>query len=174
MKASQWAQLKELLNQALEIDPEGRSAFLDEKCGDDSKLRQKLDELLAASKDLDDFMSPPKGHVIPIDQILESANEEGLLGTIGDFRLIHELGRGGRGVVYLAKPKDSDRLVALKVLSLTALPSAVSVERFQREARSVSKLEHPRIVQIQSLQHDLGRPFLVMDYVDGPSLAAEI
>ncbi|MBC8404598.1 MAG: protein kinase [Planctomycetes bacterium] len=174
MKASQWAQLKELLNQALEIDPEGRSAFLDEKCGDDSKLRQKLDELLEASKDLDDFMSPPKGHVIPIDQILESANEEGLLGTIGGFRLIHELGRGGRGVVYLAKPQDSDRLVALKVLSLTALPSAVSVERFQREARSVSKLEHPRIVQIQSLQHDLGRPFLVMDYVDGPSLAAEI
>ncbi len=174
MKSERWARLKDLLDQALELPQDQRDAFVDRECKGDAELKQQLVELLAASEDLDDFISPPKDHVIPVDKIFSSANEEGLLGSIGGFRLIQELGRGGRGVVYLAKPEDSDRLVALKVLSLTALPSAVSVERFQREARSVEKLRHPAIVKIQSLQQDLGRPFLVMDYIDGPSLAAEI
>lgn len=174
MKSERWARLKDLLDQALDLAPELRPDFIERECGSDTELRQQLEELLAASQDLDDFIAPPKDHVIPVDKIFSSANEEGLVGNIGGYRLIQELGRGGRGVVYLAKPEDSDRLVALKILSLAALPSAVSVERFQREARSVERLEHPAIVKVRSLEQDLGRPFLVMDYIDGPDLASEI
>jgi tRNA A-37 threonylcarbamoyl transferase component Bud32 len=174
MKSERWARLKDLLDQALALAPEQRSEFVNRECGSDTELRVKLEELLAASQDLDDFIAPPKGHVIPVDQIYSSANEEGLLGKLGNYSLIQEIGRGGRGVVYLAKESDTDRLVALKVLSLSALPSAVSVERFQREARSVERLEHPAIVKVRSLEQELGRPFLVMDYIDGPDLASEI
>lgn len=174
MKSERWARLKDLLDQALALPQDQRAAFMQRECGSDTELLQQLEGLVDASQDLDEFIAPPKDHVIPIDKILDTASDEGLLGTIGGYRLLQELGRGGRGVVYLAKPVESDRLVALKVLSLTALPSAVSVERFQREARSVEKLEHPAIVKVRSLEHDLGRPFLVMDYVDGPNLASEI
>lgn len=94
-----------------------------------------------------------------------------LLGqTFGKCRLLGLIGRGGMGNVYLAEHLFLHRKVALKVLSrdLSAIPE--EVERFEREAISAAKLDHPNIVRIHDVDEESGRPFIVMEYVDGEDL----
>jgi serine/threonine protein kinase/WD40 repeat protein len=86
------------------------------------------------------------------------------------YEIVGELGRGGMGVVYLARQQDLNRLVALKTLaSIDSRPADVS--RFRREAAAVARLQHSNIVQIFEIGEDRGRPFLALEYVPGPSLA---
>ncbi len=94
---------------------------------------------------------------------------------LGRFEIVRELGRGGMGVVYVARHPDLDRLVVLKVLLGDAASDPERVERFGREARAVARLRHPGIVSV----HDAGvaeggEPYIVMDLVEGESLAARL
>jgi len=87
--------------------------------------------------------------------------------TIGRYRLLEVLGKGGFGTVYLARDTELERPVAIKILR-SALPKDDSRERFEDEARLIANLKHPRIVTV----HDVGRyrdknPFIVMEYVEG-------
>ncbi len=94
-----------------------------------------------------------------------------LLGqTFGKCRLLDLIGRGGMGNVYLAEHLFLRRKVAIKVLSrdLSAIPE--EVERFEREAVSAAKLDHPNIVRIHDVDEENGRTFIVMEYVDGEDL----
>jgi serine/threonine-protein kinase len=93
--------------------------------------------------------------------------------VIGSYDVIRRLGAGGMGAVYLARHKDLDRLVALKVLR-DEFDDPSAVERFAREARAVAKLDHPNIVRIYDFGYHEGRPFLAMEYVAGDTLAAVI
>ncbi len=91
----------------------------------------------------------------------------------GRYSLLAELGRGGMGVVYLAREVRLDRLVALKVLP-PSRATPVQRERFLREARTAAKLAHPGIVPIHAVDEAGGFVFIAMGYVDGESLAARI
>src|SRR5579883_1903803 len=101
-----------------------------------------------------------------------------LIGTIlADRYLVLEcLGKGGMGVVYKAKHELMDRIVAIKMVLPQFVLDEKSVTRFQREAQAASKLSHPNIISIHDfgLTSDSGLPYLVMDYLDGKSLAAII
>jgi serine/threonine protein kinase len=174
MKSERWNRLKELLANALELPAHERNLYAKQQCGDDLELLKELEGLIALEEDLDDFLLPPEGHVIPLDRLHLEAESMTELESIGPFQLLRELGRGGRGVVYLARHQKSQKLVAVKVLSLSVLPSAVAIERFRREARAAAKLEHPAIVKVTEIDQDLGRPYLVMDHVDGRNLAEEL
>ncbi len=90
---------------------------------------------------------------------------------LGEFELLEEIGRGGMGIVYRARQKGINRLVALKTLSAGKLASAVNVERFRNEARAVGQLRHRNIVSIHTAGLDDGRHFFTMDLVEGKSLA---
>jgi len=90
--------------------------------------------------------------------------------TVGDFRIIREIGRGGMGVVYEARQISLDRIVALKVLPAHLTLRPESVERFKREASTAARLRHPGIVEIHAIGHDGGAHFFAMEYVDGAPL----
>ncbi len=95
--------------------------------------------------------------------------------TLGHFRLLERLGAGGMGDVYLAEDVKLGRRVAVKVLhAQAALTDAEGIERFVREARAVAALNHPNIVTLHSVEEEGGIHFLVMEWVDGRTLAQEI
>lgn len=94
--------------------------------------------------------------------------------TIGDFRIIREVGRGGMGVVYEAEQCSLQRRVALKVLGSGISESPRQLERFRREAESVARLHHTNIVQVYGNGEDQGTYFYAMQFVDGVTLCDAI
>jgi serine/threonine protein kinase/tetratricopeptide (TPR) repeat protein len=90
---------------------------------------------------------------------------------LAHYRVLAQLGRGGMGEVYLAEDLRLRRRVALKVLSSSLAGEPRSLERFQREARSVAALNHPNIVTLHSVEEAEGLHFLVMELVEGETLA---
>ena len=96
------------------------------------------------------------------------------LARIGGFEIERELARGGMGVVYLAHSPALDRQVALKVLLAGAFASDGARERFQIEAQATARLRHAHIVGVHQVGLHHGDPYLVMDYIEGESLAARL
>src|SRR5262245_30945144 len=96
------------------------------------------------------------------------------LGSVGRYRLVAPLGKGGMGEVFLAHDTRLDRPVAVKLLPPHSVGDEGAVARFRREALALARLAHPAIVQVHDADEDAGRHFLVMEHVAGQSLAAAL
>ncbi|MCC9599765.1 serine/threonine protein kinase [Stieleria sp. JC731] len=89
---------------------------------------------------------------------------------LGNYKLMRPLGKGGMGVVFLAKHSVMNRLMALKILPSEASKDARRIERFKEEARASAKLEHPNIVQAYDFSEADGKLYIVMEYIEGVDL----
>jgi eukaryotic-like serine/threonine-protein kinase len=89
---------------------------------------------------------------------------------LGQYRLLDQIGKGGSGVVFVAEHRKLRRKTAIKVLPAERIHEKESLERFYREARAVASLDHPNIVRAHDVNHEGNIHYLVMEYVDGPSL----
>ena len=92
--------------------------------------------------------------------------------TFGDYQLLAEVGRGGMGIVYKARQKSLDRVVALKMLLSEQLRNPALLARFRAEARTVASLSHPNIVAIYQVGECSAGHYFVMEFIDGRSLEA--
>ncbi|MCI0657477.1 MAG: serine/threonine protein kinase, partial [Acidobacteria bacterium] len=93
---------------------------------------------------------------------------------LGPYEIQSPLGAGGMGEVYKAKDTRLDRIVAVKVLPAHVASDPDLRQRFDREARAVSSLNHPNICALYDVGHQDGTDFLVMEYLEGETLAARL
>jgi eukaryotic-like serine/threonine-protein kinase len=170
-----WGEIKAVFQQAIELSPEKRDAFLAHACGDDAELRAEVESLLASHEDERPFLEAPPiagaGRVFA--DALDDANEPSTteLPTdtrIGQYEVLERLGSGGMGDVYRAHDTKLDRSVALKIVHDSA--AGRTAERVLREARAASALNHPNICTIYEVGEFEGRPYLAMEYIAGQPL----
>jgi serine/threonine protein kinase/WD40 repeat protein len=130
----------------------------------------RLRWLLPAARALADLSAPSAGATTPALPSAPSA----LTGTLGDYRILGEVGRGGMGVVYEAEQISLGRRVALKVLPFAAVLDPRHLRRFQNEARAAAHLHHPHIVPVYGVGCDRGVHYYAMQFIEGRTLAALI
>jgi serine/threonine protein kinase len=105
---------------------------------------------------------------------VELPGPPGTVRTFGDYELLAEIGRSGEGVVYRARQRSLNRIVALKMISPHALSRSADLERFRREAEEATHLHHPNIVQIYAVGDTGNQPWLAMEFLAGGTLAEKL
>jgi eukaryotic-like serine/threonine-protein kinase len=156
--------LRRIFDDAMALPPQQRATFVARECGTDTNLRDRIVRLLDAGEHEHFLATPEQAHVAR--PTLPAG--EGVGSTIGPYTLVRELGEGGFGVVFLAEQTQPvARQVALKVLK-PGMDSRQIVARFEQEQQTLARLEHPHIARvIDAGATTAGRPFFVMEFVDG-------
>lgn len=174
MTSEHWDQVKNLLVQAMELSPEKRAAFLDRACGGDRAMREEIEALLCEENVIPSsfLQSPP--YVDDSGNPGHSAGDApGGVPWAGQvfaerFQLIHKLGEGGMGQVWLAEQTSPvRRLLALKLIKAGMYDESI-VKRFQAERQSLAIMDHPNIAKVfEAGATGQGQPYFVMEYVPG-------
>ena len=160
------ARLERLFQEAADLAPAQRGAFLERACGEDSALLARLQSMLAELEGGESLVLPR-----PLDP--DSAPDPDVRpgSTIDRYRLLQEIGEGGFGVVFLAEQLEPvRRKVALKVLKL-GMDTREVVARFEAERQALALMDHPSIARVLDGGATAGgRPYFVMELVHGVSL----
>jgi serine/threonine protein kinase len=168
MTPERWQQASRIFEAALEREPGARPAFLGHACGDDEELRHEVESLLAnegTSALIDSSIRDLADDLLPGDVGLATGAQ------VGSCRIEGVLGAGGMGQVYRARDTKLNRDVALKVLPDVFTDDPERLALFTREAHMLASLNHPGIAAIYGLEDTGGVHALVLELVDGPTLA---
>jgi len=154
-----WQRVKEVFQSAAERQPQDRGAFLAAETAGDRELRREVEKMLRHASGAG-LLDRPAWDGLRFDSQLA-------VGTrLGPYEILEEAGAGGMGRVYKARDTRLGRMVAIKVLN------AEFSDRFQSEARAISALNHPHVCGLHDIGEQDGMAYLVMEYVEGESLAA--
>jgi serine/threonine protein kinase len=169
------AKAEELFGEALDLPREQRGAFLDAACPGAPDVRRAVESLLAENDRLSGFLSES-----PYKQMKDRAST-GMAAhlleprtRLGRYLILEPLGSGGMGVVYRARDEKLERVVAIKMLAPGVLSGEEARRHFRREALALAKLNHPRIAAVYDVGEQDGADFIVMELVEGESLAMKL
>jgi serine/threonine protein kinase/Flp pilus assembly protein TadD len=179
---------EDLFHQAADLALPDRRAFLDHACADNAQLRREVEELLSFDQASETFLEKPAlddaarelaAQLARVKTENENASEDGDTvdepeWSLGPYRILHQLGRGGMGIVYLGLDTRDERRVAIKVLPKGSDEDADRLARFTREGRMLSELKvlrHPNIAEIYEQAEYDDQPCIVLEYVPGETLA---
>lgn len=168
-----WAQIRELFRAALEQEPAEWDRYLKSVCPDDADLRDRVLAMLVAYDEGDTFLEKP---VANVRQMMNSQTDGShLVGTtIGAYQIRRAIAQGGMGVVFEALDTKLDKVVALKMMHPGLARDAAFRQRFEQEAKTLAKLEDPHFVRINAVVEEGANTFIVMEYVEGMTLAEHL
>ncbi len=169
MNSERWQQIETLFHDASELAPDARGPFLESACAGDAELRNQVEALLQSLEESGDFIEAP-----PVAQTVSSPTASFIGRAIGHYKVVSLLGAGGMGEVYLARDSKLDRPIALKILPAQFTADPMQVQRFAREARAASALNHPNIITIHEIGHDAGAHFIATEFIAGETLREKI
>jgi len=163
-----WRRVGELFDQAIELAPEKRDAWLQKASAGDEELRKEVHSLLESDRHA--HQEPLEARVREsAGALLEESREFQAPERAGPYRLIRELGRGGMGAVYLGRRDDEQYQidVAVKLVN-PGTGNEFTVQRFRRERQILASLDHPNIARLlDGGATEGGLPYIVMEYIDG-------
>lgn len=131
------------------------------------KLASEIARLAPTLEVLAGLSSPASSNAVHHDEAADLLANQ----TLGDFRILRELGRGGMGIVYEAKQLSLNRCVALKILPMAAVLDPRTLQRFKNEAQAAAALDHPHIVDVYGIGCERGIHYYAMRLIDGCTLA---
>ncbi|MCI0336845.1 MAG: serine/threonine protein kinase [Acidobacteria bacterium] len=149
------------------MKPVERTAYLSSVCASDQELRAEVESLLAAHEEPGTFIDEPPFKAVA--EVLAGASAKAGR-MIGHYRILHMLGKGGMGEVYLALDTRLDRSVALKLLPAHFTSDHDRVLRFIQEAKAASALNHPNIITIYEIGVESGTHFIATEFIEGQML----
>ncbi len=162
-----WKEVREIVNEALDMPTEVRSEYLDKACAERPELRAEVDSLLALEIPAKDFIETP-ALAAEEEEPREEVTEEGEVGQIGPYRILRKVGEGGMARVYEGQRLEEVQLkVAIKVIK-PRLARREVLWRFKSERQILASLDHSNIARLRDAgTTEEGLPYFVMDLVDG-------
>ena len=170
MNPERWRQIRDLFDAALALPAEERQRFLDSACQSDTELQREVQLLLDSDANAGDFLEPQAAGEKSNNTTTVEA-DPWIGKNVGPYRVLERIGFGGMGVVYRAVDTRLGRQAALKFLSAEMQRDGRARDRFEREARAASALNHPNICTVYGVDEFGGHPYLAMELLKGQSLA---
>ncbi len=172
MAAKDWSRIEAIFHDALDTPERERAAFLDLACGGDPKTREHVELLIAQVAKSEASFEQEFREAAREAFVTSEQNMQGR--TIGHYEVRTLLGAGGMGEVYLARDTRLARDVAIKILPAEFALDRDRLARFKKEAQIIASLNHPNIAAIHELGELEGKPYLVLELVDGQTLAERL
>ncbi len=163
-----WDNIKTIFREVIELSPDERKAFLDEKCKDDPELRKEIESLIESDLKGEDFLETPP--IKSIELMKDDNSPETFIGMeIGKYRVEEKIGDGGMAVVYSATRIDNqfEQHVAIKFIK-RGMDTDEIIKRFKIEQQALAGLDHPYIAKIiDGGTTDNGLPYFIMELIEG-------
>lgn len=172
MTPERWHQVDRLFQAVIELTPEERTSFLDVECPD-PELRREVEGMIASdAQGLALVEEPAVQAAAPL--LVSSQFDLEVDNEIGRYKILAFLGAGGMGEVYLALDQTLNRKVALKLLPAEYTGNSDWLDRFYREARAASGLNHPNILTIHDIGQVEGLHYIATEFIDGETLRTRL